>query len=809
MWHARLLIVLLKARRKPAFRLFPVSDVPKVLQASRRIAPYASQAVVVAGVVVEKCFGSLPTQVLFLAGGAALRSVVRQLPGADRPEMRLTSQPNTSGVPSDGTVASRPRFTRGGLLPRIEPGASLARHKWLALFLFLLISLGGLPIAQFKGMPSYYTQSALYISPRLVQSTRGGEEFQPQTSPQYREDVQRDVDAFHRVDVAEEALRRVGEKGRQRWRRPKESDRRAAERLTDALIVAPVPESYLVNVGLRGDRPEGLAETLNALLDVYAGVHKSEEFNSVESRLAALRQEADSLGKELVDSQARRAQLAQELGVSTFAENHVNPYEQSAASARLALAEASRQRIIAVERFAIVDPSRGDAARQALDFFALELARKDPANAALLSGTGTRRAALSANLSRLSPDSPERKGVQRELAEADAAVQRDKARLSSAYSRTILEQRRAQLLHAERTGKTLEAELAQREARASSFDRKYREGIGLGQGIEQARKRQASLEERKKALDLESKAPRFVRVLADAQPAGILAKDERMKLALIFVLAGFAIALFVPVAIDILHPAVSVPADAGRALGFDPLGWLPERKEGGEEFTWALVLQLAHLMDQERQSHGTRIWMFTSVKAGGGTTTLVNSLGRALTVLGVPSLAVEANACRSDGRYARNPAGLGLSDLLRGRSTLSQSIGTGNEEMPDHIPVGELDGAGHLPDIHRLGRILDDAAESYALVLVDLPPVLDSVEAQHLARRAGCVVLVVEARRVTARALKRAARVLEGARTTTPACIVNRVHAADAGGFAQDARREFEAGATEPMPGLQQPFLWT
>jgi Mrp family chromosome partitioning ATPase len=125
--------------------------------------------------------------------------------------------------------------------------------------------------------------------------------------------------------------------------------------------------------------------------------------------------------------------------------------------------------------------------------------------------------------------------------------------------------------------------------------------------------------------------------------------------------------------------------------------------------------------------------------------------------------------------------------------------------MPDHIPVGELDGNGHLPDIHRLMGILGEALESYALVLVDIPPVLASVDAEYLARRADCVVLVAEARHVTSLELKRVAGALERIQPKAVACVLNRVHAADGRGFAQDARREFETGAPKPIPAWQQP----
>lgn len=644
--------------------------------------------------------------------------------------MNSTPQNAVDALPREEAAASRPEFTRGGLLSRLDPGASLIRHRRLAFVLFSLIALAGLPIAYFKGQPAYHTQAVVFISPRFIGNPQGGEEFQLQSNAQYREYVQRNVRTINRFDIVLEALKQLGDKGKRSWRRPREDDRSAAERLAGALTISAAPDTYQVIVGLDGDQPEGLAELVNTLVDVYIGVQKSEEFNGVESRVAALKQEMDSLGKEIADSEARRTQLARAMGVSTFTGNYVNPYDQRLAAAKQALAEARRRRIAA-------EAQAGAA---------------DPANAQHLSSTN------------------------------------------------------AQL--AERAEKALEAEAARQESQAALFTRNYQEGLGLGQRIKQALKRQESAEQRRRFLDLETKAPGLVRVFAKAQPARRSAKGGPRKLALIFVLTGLVTAVLVPVAVDIADPRLFVPSDAGRALGFDPIGWLPERKEGGEEFTWELILRLAHRIDQERQVHGTRIWMFTSVKSGGGTTTLVNSLGKALSILGVPALSVEGNAYRADGRFARNSAGPGLTALLRGRSSLSESIETADREMPDHIPVGELDGSGHLPDIHRLMEILGAAAESYALVLVDMPPVLDSVDSEYLARRSGCVVLVAEARRVTGPELKRAARALKRVEPKSVACVLNRVRDADGRGFAQEAKREFETGVGNPRPAWQQPWLW-
>ena len=341
---------------------------------------------------------------------------------------------------------------------------------------------------------------------------------------------------------------------------------------------------------------------------------------------------------------------------------------------------------------------------------------------------------------------------------------------------------------------------AGQEARTPSAAAAYQEGLRLSQRIDQILERQEAIDGQRRVWELASRAPASVRVLAQPQPAVLHVRDGRIKLLAFFVLAGLAIALLVPVVLDLFDPRLLIPPDAGRTLGCEPLGWLTEREEGGDEFTWELILRIAHRIDQERQAHGTRIWMFTSVKPGGGTTTLVNSIGRALTLIGVPALSVEANAYRPDGRFARRSMGLGLSALLCGHAALSESIETADEEMPDHIPVGESNGSGHLQDIHRLMPILEETAESYALVLVDIPPLALSVDAEYLARRADCTVLVAEARQVTIPELKRAARLLKQVQARNATCILNRVRSGDGGGFAQAAKSEFLTGASAEPP---------
>jgi Mrp family chromosome partitioning ATPase len=272
--------------------------------------------------------------------------------------------------------------------------------------------------------------------------------------------------------------------------------------------------------------------------------------------------------------------------------------------------------------------------------------------------------------------------------------------------------------------------------------------------------------------------------------------------------AALVFGLVLPVAIDILDPRIHGLRDMEGVLGFQPISWVMEKREAGPEFAREQILRLANRFSQEQQNHGSRIFAFTSVKARGGTSTLVTETARALSRLGVPALAVEANAYRADPRY-RKPNARGLTVLLAGHQELRESVVTAEAELPDRIPVGEIGGEKNLPDIQNLIEVLRQAATMYEVVLVDLPPILVSVDAEYIARVADVAVLVIEAEVVTRGELRRAAASLERLKVSAVSAVLNRVRAEAGNGFARAALLEFQTGSTEPPPKWSQPWLWT
>ena len=225
------------------------------------------------------------------------------------------------------------------------------------------------------------------------------------------------------------------------------------------------------------------------------------------------------------------------------------------------------------------------------------------------------------------------------------------------------------------------------------------------------------------------------------------------------------------------------------------------KEEAGAEFAHEQVLRLASRILQDHQNNGTRIFAFTSVKARGGTSSIVMETAAAVVRLGVPALAVEANAYRADPRY-RNNNSRGLTFVLRGNEDLEAGVVPGEGEMPDYVPLGDVEEQKNLPDIQRLIDILRASAEAYSVVFIDLPPILVSVDAEFIARGADVAVLVVEADTVTKDELKRAAACLERIKVAAVSAVLNKVSIDAGDGFAREARAQFISGALSPCEQL-------
>ena len=703
-------------------------------------------------------------------------------------------------IPASASVGNPPSGSK------INVVASLRKHPKVALWTALIVVLLGVPVAWILGTPKYSATAVIYVSPRFIANLADGNAQKFDSMEQYKEYVQQNIKTINRFDIVVEALKRLGA-AQSVWVKPNESLDRAAARLQGALIIEGVPDTYQITITLGGPHKAGLAELVNSVADTYLEKAKAEEFFGSDQRVQTLVGDRTRLQEEIAGKQARRMALAQELGVSSFTDNDLNPYDRLLVTAKEAQSEAQKNAIQANTRLAVFDEKRHSGGKEALRAFALVEANKDPVLSSLITGLNARRAQVLASLSGLSADHPGRRAAERELADIEEERQSALQGEVDSLSRMILDQRTAEAYQAKRVEEQLTAEVERQTSQASWFTHGYQEGIQLGLDVDEARKAEDSLQQRIDYFALERSAPGFVRLFSAARPPDQPVKGGRKLFMAAFLMLAMVLAIAIPVGIDVIDPRLRSPSQVESLLGFPLTGWLMEKQQAGDAFQREQMLRFANRIAQDKQTNQSRIFAFTSVKSHGGTSSIVLETASALRTLGVRALALEANAYHNDDRYSRLHS-CGLAAVLNGNRHLHAEIVFSDGELPDRIPVGEIAAGASLPDVKNLEGLLHQAIVDYDVLLIDAPPILVSVDAEIIAGLSDVTVLVIEAESVTKEELRRAAKSLERLRVRAISSLFNRVRSDEATGLAAIALNEFLTGSAAPGPRLLSPWLW-
>jgi polysaccharide biosynthesis transport protein len=689
----------------------------------------------------------------------------------------------------------------------IKPLVSLRAHRRLALSVMLLVALVGLPVAWIKGQAIYQSTAVLHVSPRFLSNLQQDQEFELQSNSQYREFVQHQVRTINRYEIVRDALQNLGER-RFLWQRPEEGERRAVERLQAALQIQSVPDTYLITVSLEEVKPDGLAEIVNAVVETYLKQEKEEEFYASDQRLANLTTERTRLLGEIQTLSAQRTELVQELGATTFTPNNPSPYDQLLVSSKEALATARRRRIEAEAQLAAFDPAQKNG-EKALDAAAQDLMAKDTGLSTLKANLYKRRGELLSQISGLAPDHVGRKAAERESQEIDTELNRVSKELFDSFRTLLLEQRKTAVRETRRTEQDLDAEVEKTSANATWYATRYGKALAVDIDIDHLRKRLDAIEDRVSFISLEKQAPGFVRLVSPARPPEIPVKGGRKKFFALFVVAAVCLGLAAPVAVDFLDPRIHAADELDNLLGFAPMGWLPDRTDPRTQpFVHDQLLRLAGNLDRERRTHGTRMFVFSAVRPGGGTTTLVLDLARTLTDLGIPTLAVEVNAFKPDERYTDDLARPPLAAVLNDYIAIDKAIVPGTETLPDRVAVGAANSTRHLEALHQLKVTLSPLSSRYELFLLDAPPLLLSADTELLVGIIDAAVLVVEACGVSKGEVTRAARTLERLAPTVVGTILNRVQMYQGGGYFAELLQEHQSGQKVAVSRWLSPWLW-
>ncbi len=671
----------------------------------------------------------------------------------------------------------------------LQPLTSLLNHRRLAIVAFWVVLVVGLPLAWKKGQPHYQTEASIQVAPRYMRNLREDQELDFQSNTQYRQFVEQQRKSVGRYDVLRDALARLGDK-RKLWQRPEETERRAVERLRESLQVSAVPDSYLLRLSLEGDAPDGLAEVVNAVSQTFIERMKSEEIYGADERTKNLRTREQELLQQIGELGSRRSGIAQELSLTTFNEATPNPYDRVVADLRAKLSDARQRRFDADAALAAFK-SRGDtnvSVRSVQD-----AVLNDPGLNSLKGALSTRRAALLVQKSGLRSDHPGAVAANRELEEIDAELTRQSGQLEGGVRGNLLSRLRGTADQAATVQRDLEKELVQLEAQATGFARLFQEAMAITADINHARAEMDKVRERINYLGVESTSFGFLRLVSPALVPELPFGPGRKKLLLMVLLAAIAAALVAPVLRDLLDRRVHTVNDAQRIMGIAPAGWQVQRSDTATQvFGDEQLRRMAATLIRNREARQNRVFGFTGCKPGAGTTSLVLELACTLRSLGFKVLAVEANGQSRDARYVSDRPG--LAEALRGDALAAELVAPGTETLPPRVAASNGGGRVPIGRLDRLSQMLTHWAADADFVLVDMPPLLTSADAELLARTVGQVLLVVEAGVISKGELQRASRLLQTIDPEAVGLVVNRVAPFAAGGYVRDLMLESVSG---------------
>ncbi len=678
------------------------------------------------------------------------------------------------------------------LLGRIKASV---RDNWrLGVLAAALVLVMGVPYAFIKGKRIYGATAVVQVNPRFQKNLTEDVEQQFQSNSQYRQYVQQQVMTMGRLDIGVEALSRLGDipsspqqAAANVWRLPGEPVNRAATRLIKSVQAYAIPDTYLINVNIESGSPKNLAKVLNTYIDVFLEHSRNEEFYGLDQRLNDLGMRQSELDGKLGEALKRRAEIAQELGVTTFSERVLNPFDALVIDGTRTLDEARRKRLQAESTVAVFVERSGGAI---LNSMVEDLVAKDYGINALKANLHKRRADLISEMSGLEPSHPLRKSAEAEVEEIDQEIRKQSAITSDQQRRYLRDKYIADAEQAKLLESRMEEELTNLRARASEYTERYQEALRLQTIVNRYEKELEKIDERVNSLKLESQAPGFVRWSTKAAQDNDPVSGGRVKWLLIVCVASIVAFFGGPILIAMLDRRVHHPADLQSILGFSPMGWLLRKNHPGlDAFAKDLAVRVAIRLRKDFEVHQTRTFALMGSKSEVGVSTLIAELAHLLRSMNLTVGVINLNAMTFSKPVQDNVPTLDL------EAWLQASI---HGHLPDMPPIGEQplwqrthqDFAINLNNLSGLRGVLDYAAKSVDIILLDSPPLLLSGDAELIASDVDCAVLVARAGHCIKPDLRRAVKLLERANPPAVSAVLMDVSPRALGHVFDDVRAQ-------------------
>lgn len=655
---------------------------------------------------------------------------------------------------------------------RIAPIQSFLRHWKIGVAAAVLVLLAGVPFAWIKGQSIYNAESVFMVAPAYMKNMTTDREIELQSNSQYLQFVFHLSKTVTRYDVLKKALQTLREKGID-LKPAAMTERKFIESLQRTTYVRSIPETYMVRIGRDDEDKEHLDDLVNAITDAFIKTTREEQIYGSSDRAESLSERQKVLLAEMAELEEERAGLAEKLNLTTFNENTSNPYDANLMLLQEKLTKATIDRMQA--EVALASFKNEKEVASTFPRSALELRLQDSGLQTLRNEVVKRSEELKRLSVGLADLHPSKLNLDAELSALGKRLNEREEEFEKLAYDHFLKRFTAAMEQAKATELEIRHELTTTQAQAADFARTFRRAVWITKEINKREADYYGIRDRVNYLLSEKNAIGFVRLVNAALPAETPMGSGKTKLLLMVMAVALGLGFLLPTVIELMDRSLRSVGESEKAMGISAAGWLVRIRDYASKMKAAdQMRRFSATLIREKARQNRSVFAFTSVKLGTGVSRVVLETASTLVKLGPRVLVIDANSFKPHAGFEH--LSVGLTDLLAGSVEIEQVVSRYSYEGTsiDVVSLGSHRAHG-LQRLDKFKRALEQWTQPYEFILVDVPPLLLSADAELLIEVIGQVFLVAEIHAMTKADVIRAKGVLAKLDPNSVGLFVNSV----------------------------------
>ena len=670
----------------------------------------------------------------------------------------------------------------GAFLPGTKKSKPIDIIRFLNRNIVTIIVLGNFgftllaPFAFLSIKPFYKASSKIKIEP-VVQSILAQNE-ENSILRQYKDFIRTQANRMRDMTILQKAIKKLTPAQKDALFSKGLPAEKCALLLSHRLFIEPVNQTYLIDMAIQGDTPEGLAPILNEVMDVYKNTVDTEKRSQNDARLTYLRSESKKLNNQIIEKQTTLRELAKMTNTSSFSEQF-NFYYKKAEQLQKAYVELYLQLVNAEHLYEQRLKEKIEISKLSMEPHVEEMVANDWGLDSTQSWTYQQLQAMRSSLDGLTKANPERKYTEDRMKsmrkyELDMTEEVRKLGRKVIYGtreydlekRLIEAKSKYDSIKISMADISVKLEAAKKEAGENS------ERLIIGEQIQaelwDMRQLLFSYEKRINALMVQSNVPSRISIYTRARKPESQAGSNAKKLFMICLVLPFGIVTFILLVIEFMDNRITSPKNIVKALGY-PSTWPISRAPEGvpfsrvtldakESVTSKALRSLALRIHRDSARNNTKLFLFNGVDSKSGVTEIILNTAHHLGQMLPSVLVIEATSDHPTLRKLLDlpPEHPGFSEVLSGKATFEEAVYTDFERNVNFIFSSPP--PYNLESSLVFEAVLAEAGKHFDMVLIDSTQIMKSDFTEYLAMHSDVVIMVIQGDRTLYRSVREVAQ---------------------------------------------------